>query len=86
MALPIGDIIALARAGYKLHDIQQMSEAEKESEKESEKEPEKELVDLRAENKRLMEQIAKMQKDNVDSDVHKQEQTDSLADIIRTYM
>ena len=39
MALPIGDIIALARAGYKLHDIQQMSEALKEPEKEPEKGP-----------------------------------------------
>ena len=44
------------------------------------------VADLRAENKRLMEQIAKMQKDNVDTDVHKEEKTTSLSDIIRTYM
>ena len=86
MALQIGDIVALARAGYKLNDIKQLQESEKEPEKEPEKELEKQLADLREANNQLKAQIAKMQKDNVDNDVHMEEQNDSLSDIIRTYM
>ena len=103
MALSIGDIVTLARAGYKLNDIKALQESETEEppkeeppkeeppkeeppKEEPPKEESEELKALRTENEALKKQINKMQKDNVDSDVHKEEQTTSLSDIIRTYM